>query len=135
MFIIIFICSYFYIIRQVLRHRRNTKKLEKQLSRNSRVVHHKQSNNLFKLFLPTSIIVTFLLFMIGPNILRLCFSLELLCDDVGYSISFVFISIGFIADPIIYIFSLKANRLAFSRILSCNNYVHTTDSVCCKTDV
>ena len=143
-FIIIFLCSYFYLylylyfiyiyiylyfylyfIYILFIYRRNTKKLEKQLSRNSKVVHHKQSNNLFKLFLPTSIIVTFLLF-----ILRLCVSLEFLCDDVGYSISFVFIPIGFIADCIIYVFSLKANRLAFSRILSCNNYVHTTDSVC-----
>ena len=130
MFIIIFLCSYFYIIRQVLRYRRNAKKLEKQLSQNSRVVHHKQSNNRFKLFLPTSIIVTFLIFMIGPNILRLCVSLKLLCQDVGYSVSFVFIPIGFIADPIIYIFSLKANRLAFARILPCNNFFHPTESVC-----
>ena len=130
MFIIIFLCSYFYIIRQVLRYRRNTRKLEKQLSRNSRGVHHKQSNNRFKLFLPTSIIVTFLIFMIGPNILRLCVSLKLLCHDVGYSVSFVIIPFGFIADPIIYIFSLKASRLAFTRILPCNNFVHPVESVC-----
>ena len=70
-FVIIFSVSYFYIIRQVLRYRRNAKKLEKQLSRNSQIVHHKQSNNRFKLFVSTLIVVTFLLFMIGPSILRL----------------------------------------------------------------
>ena len=130
MFVIIFLCSYFYITRQVLIYRRNTRKLEKQLSRNSRFVHHKQSNNRFKLFLPTSIIVTFLVFMIGPNILQLCVSLKLLYHDVGYSVSFVFIPFGFIADPIVYIFNLKANRLAFARILPCNNFVHPTESLC-----
>ena len=120
-FIIIFSWSYFYIIRQVLRYRRNTKTLEKQLSRNSRVVYHKQLNSQFKLFVPTLIIVTFLLFMIGPSILRLFVALKLLNGDAGYRISFVLVPVGFIADPIIYIFSLKAIRSAFKRVLPSNN--------------
>ena len=49
--------------------------------------------------------------------------------DVGYSVSFVFIPFGFIADPIVYIFNLKANRLAFARVLPCNNFVHPTESL------
>ena len=128
-FIIIFSWSYFYIIRQVLRYRINTKTLEKQLSRNSRVVYHKQFNNQFKLFVPTLIIVTFLLFMIGPSILRLFVALKLLNGDVGYRISFVLVPVGFIADPIIYIFSLKAIRSAFKRVLPSNNSVHNRVSL------
>ena len=128
-FIIIFSLSYFYIIRQVLKYRRNTKKLEKQLSKNSKVFYHKQSNNRFKLFVPTLIVVTFLLFMIGPSILRLFVALKLLNGDVGYRISFVLVPVGFIADPIIYIFSLTAIRSAFKRALPSNNSVHTTESL------
>ena len=128
-FIIIFSWSYFYIIRQVLRYRKNTKKLEKQLSKNDRVFYHKQSNNRFKLFVPTLIIVTFLLFMIGPSILRLLVALKLLNADVGYRISFVLVPVGFIADPIIYIFSLTAMRSAFKRVLPSNNSVHVTESL------
>ena len=128
-FIIIFSWSYFYIIRQVLRYRKNTKKLEKQLSKNNRVFYHKQSNNRFKLFVPTLIIVTFLLFMIGPSILRLLVALKLLNADVGYRISFVLVPVGFIADPIIYIFSLTAMRSAFKRVLPSNNSVHVTESL------
>ena len=128
-FIIIFSWSYFYIIRQVLRYRRNTKKLEKQLSKNNRVFYHKQSNNRFKLFVPTLIIVTFLLFMIGPSILRLLVALKLLNADVGYRISFVLVPVGFIADPIIYIFSLTVMRSAFKRVLPSNNSVHVTESL------
>ena len=128
MFIVIFIVSYFYIIRQVLICRRNTRKLEMQLSRNSRIVIRKQSNNRFKLFVPTLIIVTFLLFMIVPNTLRSFAALKLLDGDVSYKISYFLIPIGFIADPIIYIFSLKAIRMTFARILRFNNSVHTTES-------
>ena len=115
-FIIITTCSYFYIIRQVLKCRRSAKKLEKQLLKNSRVVYHKHSNNRFKLYVPTLIIVTFLLFMVGPNILKLCVSLDFLEHDIGYGISFFLIPLGFMADPIIYIFSLKVVRLAVKRI-------------------
>ena len=128
-FVIIFSVSYFYIIRQVLRYRRNAKKLEKQLSRNSQIVHHKQSNNRFKLFVSTLIVVTFLLFMIGPSILRLFVALKLLNGEVGYSVSFVLVPIGFITDPMIYIFNLKAIRSAFKRTLPSNNLVQTTESL------
>ena len=129
LFIIIFICSYFYVIRQILRYRKNTKKLEKQLSRNGRVVYHKQLNSRFKLFVPTLIVVTFLLFMVAPNTLRSFAVMNLMSDTVGYDISYFLIPVGFLADPIIYIFSLKAIRLTFGRILPFNNSVHTTESV------
>ena len=121
----IFIFLYY---RQVLTYRRNTKKLEKQLSRNSKIVIRKQSNNRFKLFVPTLIIVTFLLFMIAPNTLRSFAALKLLDGDVSYKISYFLIPIGFIADPIIYIFSLMAIWLTFARILRFNNSVHTIES-------
>ena len=129
LFIIVFICSYFYIIRQVLRYRRNIKKLEKELSKNSRVVYHKQFYNRFKLFVPTLIVVTFIIFMVAPNTLRSFSALKLMNATVGYSISYFLIPFGFLADPIIYIFSLKTIRLAFRRILPSNNSVHTTKSV------
>ena len=129
LFIIVFICSYFYIIRQVLRYRRNIKKLEKELSKNSRVVYHKQFYNRFKLFVPTLIVVTFIIFMVAPNTLRSFSALKLINATVGYSISYFLIPFGFLADPIIYIFSLKTIRLAFRRILPSNNSVHTTKAV------
>ena len=115
-FIIVTTFSYFYIIRQVLKCKRSAKKQQKQLSKNSRVVYHKHLNNRFKLFVPTLIIVTFLVFMVGPNILRLCVSLDILDHYIGYGISFFLIPVGFLADPVIYIFSLKAVRLAVKRV-------------------
>ena len=67
--------------------------------------------------------------MTGPNILRLFVTLKLLNGEFGYSISFVLVPVGFIADPIFYVFSLKAIRLAFKRVLSSNNSVHITESL------
>ena len=117
-FIIFTAFSYFYIIRQVLKCRRSAKKLEEQLSKNSIRMYQKHSNNRFKLYVPTLIIVTFLLFMVVPNTLRLCESLDFLEHDVAYKISFFLIPVGFMIDPIIYIFSLKAVRLAVRRVVT-----------------
>ena len=124
-FVIIATFSYYYITNQVLKCRRYLKKLEKHLSRNNRIVFHKQSKNQFKLLVPILIIVTFLLFMVGSNILRLFVVLKRLNQDVGYKISLVLIPVGLIADPIIYIFSLKAVRLAVTRTFYCRRLFST----------
>ena len=127
-FVIIATFSYYYITNQVLKCRRYLKKLEEHLSRNNRIIYHKQSKNRFKLFVPILIIVTFLLFMVGSNILRLCVVLKRLNQDVGYKVSLVLIPVGLIADPIIYIFSLKAVRLAVTRTFYCRR-LFSTESI------
>ena len=57
-FLIVASCSYFYIIKDVLRHRKTKKRIEKHLEQNNRVVHHKYSKNRLLLLAPTLIILT-----------------------------------------------------------------------------
>ena len=45
--------------------------------------------------------------MIGSNIIRILLSLNMI-SKVGSYIAYIFIPAGFIADPVIYIFSLKS---------------------------
>ena len=58
-FFIVASCSYFYITKEVSRHRKTKKRIEKQLQQNNTVVHDKHSKNRFQLLLPTLIILTF----------------------------------------------------------------------------
>ena len=58
-FFIVASCSYFYITKEVSRHRKTKKRTEKQLQQNNTVVHDKHSKNRFQLLVPTLIILTF----------------------------------------------------------------------------
>lgn len=74
-FVIVASTIYLYITKQVLRHRRMMLRLRKELQVNNRFLHHGETYKRFKLFIRTSIIATFMLFMVfGANI----FSLRLL---------------------------------------------------------
>ena len=57
-FLIVASCSYFYTIKDVLRHRKTKKRIEKHLEQNNRVAHHKYSKNRLLLLAPTLIILT-----------------------------------------------------------------------------
>ena len=73
------------------------------------VVHHRQPNNRFKLLVPTLIIITFLLFTVGPNIIRI-FVMRGDISTIGYGIAYMFVPLGFVADAFIYIFNLNVVR-------------------------
>ena len=120
-FFIVASSIYFYITKQVLRHRRNILQLQKQLQSNNKVVHHGEAENRFKMFVPTLIIVTFILFMVGSSILSL---LDHFAIYKGAAISFILILIGYIVDPIIYIYNLKPIRPEFKKIVRRYNFIY-----------
>ena len=120
-FFIVASSIYFYNTKQVLRHRRNILQLQKQLQSNNKVVHHGEAENRFKIFLPTLIILTFILFMVGSSILSLLDHFEIY---KGAAISFILIPIGYIVDPIIYIYNLKPIRSEFKRIVRRYNFIY-----------
>ena len=117
-FIVTCSCVYYYIIKQLVKLRRNTMKQQTQhQEKGSKPTYHKGFNYRFKIFVPTLIIVTFLLFMVVPNVIRLCAFLKMVKTEVAYIVSFTLIPIGFIADPCIYIFNLSAVRSLLRRKL------------------
>ena len=107
---------YFYIMKQVLRNRRNLKRLRKQLKENNKIVCPARPSDRFKLFIPTLIIVTFVTFMLGA-VFVLAFSQYKNVTPNMNKIPMVLISVNYVADSLIYVFSLKSIRSAIkSRI-------------------
>ena len=120
-FVIVASSIYFYITKQVLRHRKNILRLQKQLQSNNQVVHHGGAENRFKVLVPTLIIVTFILFMVGSSILSLLDHFDIY---KGAAISFILIPIGYIVDPIIYIQNLKPVKSEFKRFICRCNFIY-----------
>ena len=94
-FITAFACTYFCIIKKLYKFRTNTARLQKQLHTNDTGKIHKEPYNRFKIFVPTLISVTFLLFMVVPNVVRLCAFFEYVKLGIAYIVSFTSIPIGF----------------------------------------
>lgn len=99
----------------------------KQLQENYVVVHHRQPNTRIKLLVPTLIIITFLLFTIGPNIIRICVVRGDICN-IGYLIVYMFVPIGFVTDAFIYIFNLNVVRTKIITIIWRHIHIHPTKS-------
>ena len=105
-FIILALVTYLHIFKQVQRHRKSTLKVQKQLRRNNRVITRMHFGNRFKVFVPSLIIITFIFFMCIPNTISL-FILKGFVKPELQGVVFILIPIGLVADPVIYIFSLK----------------------------
>ena len=107
---------YFYIFKQILRNRRNMKQLQQQLKVNIKTVYRAERRNQFKLLLPTMIIVTFVFFIVGANIVFLIVQFKDLKPSLK-KISMVLVPIGFMEDSLIYIFSLQSVRSIVRRTI------------------
>lgn len=119
-FIILASVTYLYIFKQVLRHRKRTMKVQKQLRRNNRVINRMHFGNRFKVFVPSLIIITFIFFMFVPNTISLFIHKGFVKPEVQ-DIVFILIPIGLVADPVIYIFNLKGiRRLSIKTVWSTN---------------
>ena len=121
-FLLIASFSYFYITKQVLKHRRNARRIEQQLQKNNKIVYDKKTTNRFKLFVPTLIILTFLLFMVTPKTIKIFVDIGL-TSEFTYEITFMFLPIGFITDAIIYIFNVNGVRQVFKNMIWRRNVV------------
>ena len=114
-FLIIASIAYFYIFNKIKAHKNQMKKKTGHLDGKVNVEDRK-TKNAFKIFVPSLIILTFFLFMIIPNILQLCVSFNLI-PSKNIEVAFILIPIGFLADPIIYIFNLLAVKRKIRKVL------------------
>ena len=113
-FIITASVVYNYIIKKVLQYRRNNTRLRKQLQENHKGVHHTNFKNPLKIFAPALIIVTFVLFMVGSNVVAVFATFKKAKRDVKI-IPFILLPAGFVAHAVIYIFNLISVRLSLRR--------------------
>ena len=128
-FVIIASLTYFYIIKQVQKHRKISKKIKKQLRENHIIPFQKPSRNRFRIYVPTLIIITFILFTIGPNVIKFFYFLNIIQSHYISHIAYLLIPVGFIADPLIYILNLKPVKTKLKQLIPGRNTINTTTSV------
>ena len=120
-----FICvasiTYYYIFKQITEKKVQLSRMKKP-SNKAQMTCKRRLRNRFKLFVPSLIILTFILFMIVPHLLQLCFSFNLLTFK-EQRISYILIPVGFLADPVICIFNLSSVRKRIRRMLRRPNEV------------
>ena len=128
-FVVIALFTYFYIIKQVQKHKKISRKIEKQLRENHIIPFQKPSRNRFRIYVPTLIIITFILFTIGPNVIKFFYFLNIIQNHYISHIAYLLIPVGFIADPLIYILNLKPVRTRLKQMIPGRNTIKTTTSV------
>ena len=114
-FLIIASIAYFYIFKKIKAHKDQRKKITGHLDGKFNVDNRKIKNS-FKIFVPSLIILTFFLFMIIPDIFQLCVSFKLISTK-NKEVAFLLIPMGFLADPIIYIFNLLVVKRKLRKVL------------------
>lgn len=112
-FVVIASLIYFFIFKKL---RTNIRDFERR-RREVNVCVQKKST--FKLFVPSFIIVTFVLFTVMPNLI-LVFSSTKNMPRLFQHIWMILYPIGWISDPLMYIFSLKVVRKKIKRITTQN---------------
>ena len=118
-FLLTAVVTYIYIFVKVRQNRLARKKIEKQICRSNNTSNLKKySRNNFNILVPGAVVLTFILFMTLPSVIYCTF------DSLGgkMKVPYVIYVLGWIADPIIYIFSIKSLRkklLSKIRKLSC----------------
>ena len=104
---------YFFIFKKLRKNRRDFERRRRDVN----VCVQKKST--FKLFVPSFIIVTFVIFTVMPNLILVFSSMENIPKLFQY-IWMILYPTGWILGPLIYIFSLKAVRKKIRRIATQN---------------
>ena len=116
-FLIITSITYIYIFKKLRKNRLALRKIIKQLHKNSmRELQAKKTQTNAKLFVPSLIILTFILFNIFPNFMYFGYSNGSPWVRAFFQWIPVLFFVGWCVDPIIYIFS---NRSVQKRIKRC----------------
>ena len=122
MFMVAATATYFMIYNKILEIKRQKKRLEKQIERNSSIpsiVHHKKKR-IFGIYLPSLIIITFIFFNIIPNLtINIVFYVRR--EYRFHKIMIILYHLGWLSDPMIYIFTLKAVRKTMKRFIHYTN--------------
>ena len=116
-FIILAGCTYYQIYKKVKENRKKSKRIKRiyEVKNLSKQMDSNQKKR-FQVFLPSIIIGTFILFSLVPYLIWII--QYHICNDCYKflnSIIEILYSLGLLADPIVYIFSLKPIRMRIKR--------------------
>ena len=128
-FLIITSITYIYIFKKLRKNRLALRKIIKQLDKNSmRELQAKKTQTNAKLFVPSLIILTFILFNIFPNFMYFGYSNGSPWVRAFFQWIPVLFFVGWCVDPIIYIFSNRSVQRGYSDALHLQNKEFTGSS-------
>ena len=117
-FIICAAITYSYIVIKIIANQQREDRLRKQVTRNNKNFSPEvQRKSKFTIFVPTIIILTFILFMVIPNFIHMTNKIILALPTYLVDINWILFPLGFISDAVVYIFSVNALRNI------CNKYL------------
>ena len=127
-FIICAVITYSYIVKKIIANRKREDRLMKQMTKNHKKLSPQiQQKPKSAIFVPTIVIVTFILFMVIPNFI---YTIDKNISKLPVhmvDINCVLFPLGFIVDAVVYIFSVKTLRNIF------NKHIRKKNTTVCRT--
>ena len=116
-FIACFVVTYTYISQTLRRNRKRNKSLQRQLDQGSQRTWSKATSGRFKLklYIPTLIIITFLIFVVVPNAIKTLDKMVYKLPNFMRKTHWILLPIGFILDACVYVISFKFPPIFFKR--------------------
>ena len=127
-FLVLASCTYYQIYKKIKENRKTNDRIKqvRQVKNSYKQIFSNQKKR-FQIFLPGLIIATFILFSIVPNLLWVVYSFKEEHEALKMIITISF-SIGWVVDPMIYIFCLKPVRMRMKRAFIRFSYKDETQS-------
>ena len=122
LFVTATVLVYFYIFSKLYKNRKRQNSLRKQVMDHSKIGF--QYTNLNRFRVPFWIILTFIFFLVVPDSMLVVTIISPKLDEHLHLVYFILYRIGYIVDPIIYLYSLHVLRLkigAFRGKIFCNS--------------
>ena len=110
-FLVIASFTYVFIFKKLRQNRKELVNMRK------RVNVYVQKRSAFKMFVPSLIIITFIIFTVIPNLIE-AISYTKNVSDFNDHTRFIMYPLGWFLDPLMYIFSLKVIRKKLRRIFT-----------------
>ena len=127
-FIICAVITYSYIVKKIIANRKREDRLMKQMTKNHKKLSPQiQQKPKSAIFVPTIVIVTFILFMVIPNFIYTIDKNTSKLPVHMVDINWVLFPLGFIVDAVVYIFSVKTLRNIF------NKHIRKKNTTVCRT--
>lgn len=127
-FLVLASCTYYQIYKKIKGNRKTNDRIKHVCeAQNSHMQIGLNQKKRLQIFLPSLIIATFILFSIVPNLLWVFYSFKEEHEALKMIIAISF-PIGWVADPMIYIFCLKPVRMRMKRAFIRFSYKDETQS-------
>ena len=121
-FVVCAVITYSYIVIKIIANQKREDKLRKQVTRNDKKLSPEiQRKSKFTIFVPTIIILTFILFMVIPNFIHMTNKIIARLPTYLVDINWILFPLGFISDAAVYIFSANVLRHIFKKYIRKRN--------------